>query len=35
MNNIEDTSETVEILNKVKASGTTSNEYKLSLKKHH
>lgn len=33
MNNIEDTSETVEILNKVKASGTTSNEYKLSLKK--
>lgn len=35
MNNIEDLSETVEILNKVKASGTTSNEYKLSLKKHH
>ena len=33
MNNIEDLSETVEILNKVKASGTTSNEYKLSLKK--
>lgn len=33
MNNIEDSLENIEILNKVKASGTTSNEYKLLLKK--